>query len=222
MASLQIIKGANEGTTVPLEGDRFVLGRNPDCAVVIPVTSVSREHAQILRVHGKYFIEDRGSRNGTFVNNQAISARTALKHNDKIRICDFLASFLDALPVEPPADEPHEVGDDASTSTVEAMISQSSHLLLETQPAEKLRHLLEVSSNLVKTLELDALLPKIADSLFGLFRQADRCFLIQTDDSGRLMPRVVRTRRPIDEANARFSRSIVRRCLETAQAFLSD
>src|SRR5437870_5074554 len=95
MASLQILKGANEGTTVPLEGDRFVLGRNPDCAVVIPVTSVSREHAQILRVHGKFFIEDRGSRNGTFVNNQAISARTPLKHNDKIRICDFLATFLD-------------------------------------------------------------------------------------------------------------------------------
>jgi len=52
--------------------------------------------------------------------------------------------------------------------------------LLETQPArEKLRVLLDISSNLGKTLELDKLLPKIVDSLFGLFRQADRCFLIQ-------------------------------------------
>src|SRR5262249_12376746 len=33
---------------------------------------------------------------------------------------------------------------------------------------------------------------------------------------------VVKTRRPQDETNARFSRSIVRRCLDTAQAFLSD
>jgi serine phosphatase RsbU (regulator of sigma subunit) len=39
---------------------------------------------------------------------------------------------------------------------------------------------------------------------------------------GRMMPRVVRTRKPHEEANARYSRSIVRRCLETAQAFLSD
>ncbi len=47
--------------------------RNPDCGIVIPVTSVSREHAEILRTSGKYFIEDKKSRNGTFVNNQAIN-----------------------------------------------------------------------------------------------------------------------------------------------------
>src|SRR5262249_1350653 len=72
-------------------------------------------------------------------------------------------------------------------------------------------------------LELPVLLPRIADSLFDLFHQADRCFVIQTDEAtGRLMPRVVKTRRPQDEPNARYSRSIVKRCLETAQAFLSD
>ncbi len=83
--------------------------------------------------------------------------------------------------------------------------------------------LLEISSNLSKTLELDALLPQIAESLFGLFRQADRCFIIQAEEgTKKLMPRVVKTRRPQDEPNARPSRTIVQRCLETAQAFLSD
>src|SRR5215211_6953652 len=95
MPSLHILKGPNEGASVPLDGDRFILGRNPDCAVVIPVTSVSREHAQIVRIGGKYFIEDRQSRNGTFVNNQQVSSRTALKNNDRIRICDFIAAFVD-------------------------------------------------------------------------------------------------------------------------------
>src|SRR5271168_4981939 len=95
MPSLQILKGPNEGTVIPLDGDKFIMGRNPDCWIVIPVTSVSREHAQILRLQGKYFIEDKQSRNGTFVNNQAINARTALKNNDRIRICDFIAAFVD-------------------------------------------------------------------------------------------------------------------------------
>src|SRR5439155_25211364 len=108
MPSLQILKGPNEGTVIQLEGDRFALGRNPDCAVVIPVTSVSREHAQILRIGGKYFIEDKQSRNGTFVNNQAINARTALKNNDRIRICDFIAAFLDASASVEDADEEAE------------------------------------------------------------------------------------------------------------------
>src|SRR5947209_12457599 len=95
MPSLHILKGPNEGNVIPLDGDKFVLGRNPECGIVIPVTSVSREHAQILRVGGRYFIEDKQSRNGTFVNEKAISARTLLKNNDKIRICDFQATFQD-------------------------------------------------------------------------------------------------------------------------------
>jgi sigma-B regulation protein RsbU (phosphoserine phosphatase) len=218
MPSLQILKGPNEGAVIPLEGDRFVLGRNPDCGIVIPVTSVSREHAQILRLQGKYFIEDKQSRNGTFVNNQAINVRTALKNNDRIRICDFIAAFVDQN--DHHQDEEPEEAD--GPSTVEAMLNHTSHVLLDTQPAEKLRLLIEISNNLSKTLELQTLLPKITDSLFHLFRQADRCFLITSGEGDRLMPRVVKTRRAADEGNARFSRSIVRRCLQDAQAFLSD
>jgi serine phosphatase RsbU (regulator of sigma subunit)/pSer/pThr/pTyr-binding forkhead associated (FHA) protein len=220
MPSLQILKGPNEGSVIPLEGDRFVLGRNPDCGIVIPVTSVSREHAQILRLQGKFFIEDKQSRNGTFVNNQAINTRTALKNNDRIRICDFIAAFLEQPQDQAEADDEGDESD--GPSTVEAMLNHTSHLLLETQPAEKLRLLVEIANNLSKTLELGPLLPKIADSLFSLFRQADRCFLIQSGEGERLLPRVVKTRRGTDEGTARFSKSIVRKCLETAQAFLSD
>jgi serine phosphatase RsbU (regulator of sigma subunit) len=217
MPTLQILKGPNEGNTIQLEGDRFILGRNPDCAVVIPYTSVSREHAQILRVNNKYFIEDKQSRNGTFVNNQAINQRTALKNNDRIRICDFIAAFLDTGTVDQEPDDDAEEG----PSTVEASLNHTSHLLLEAQPAEKLRLLIDIANNLSKTLELQSLLPKIGDSLFQVFRQADRCFLILAEND-KLMPRIVKTRRPNEESNARFSKSIVRKTLGEAKAFLSD
>src|SRR5215813_8062858 len=118
MPSLHILKGANQGATVPLAKDRFVIGRNPECDVVIPITSVSREHAQILRVQGRFHIEDMQSRIG-----------------------DFLAVFLDADP-----DAHEDDGGQENSSTVEATLSHSSSLvLLETQPAEKLRGLLEIS-----------------------------------------------------------------------------
>ena len=185
MAQLQVQK-PDEGRQIVLDGDKFVLGRNPDCAIVIPVTSVSREHAQILRINGKFFIEDKQSRNGTFVNSQAITGRTLLKNNDKIRICDFLAVFLEN-------DEEEEGGN----TTVEATLAQSSHMILDTQPAERLRGLLEISASLSKTLQLDLLFPKIGDSLFQLFKQADRCFLILAEDDGKkLLPRLVKTRWP--------------------------
>jgi serine phosphatase RsbU (regulator of sigma subunit)/pSer/pThr/pTyr-binding forkhead associated (FHA) protein len=222
MPSLQVLKGPNEGAVIPIDQERSVLGRNPDCAVVIPVTSVSREHAEIVRVNGKFYIVDKQSRNGTFVNNQAISQKTLLKNNDRIRICDFIAAFLDS----PEADSDSEEDSDGEEgpSTVEATLNHTSHMLLETQPAEKLRLLLEINNNLSKTLELQSLLPKIADSLFSLFKQADRCFIIvsEGEKGEKLMPKVVKTRRAADEGNARFSKSIVRRTLEEAKAFLSD
>jgi serine phosphatase RsbU (regulator of sigma subunit)/pSer/pThr/pTyr-binding forkhead associated (FHA) protein len=229
MASLHILKGQNPGQRVVLDAEKVVMGRDPECQVVIPMNSVSRKHAHILRVGGRYFIEDLQSRNGTYVNHQAINGRTPLKNNDRIRICDFLATFHEsAYPPLPPelakgGDEPEAEESEGST-TVEASISHSSHLnIVETQPAEKLKALLEISSNLSKVLQLDQLLPKIVDSLFGVFKQADRCFLILTEEgSGKLIPKVIKTRRPQDEANARFSRSIVKQCLETNQAFLSD
>ena len=95
MPQLHVLKGANEGALIPLDGDSFILGRNPDSEIHIPFTSVSREHAQIVRVQGRFYIDDLQSRNGTFVNNQAVHSRTLLKNNDRIRICDFLAAFLE-------------------------------------------------------------------------------------------------------------------------------
>jgi serine phosphatase RsbU (regulator of sigma subunit)/pSer/pThr/pTyr-binding forkhead associated (FHA) protein len=231
MASLQVIKGANQGQEVAIEVDQFILGRNPDCHLVIPITSVSREHAQILRVQDKFFIEDKQSRNHTFVNDQQVMARTELKDKDRVKICDFIAVFLDGskrLPL--PAElargatvEELDTEEDAPPVPEATISSHSSHLLLETQPREKLNALLEISGKLSKTLEIDPLLPKIVDILFQLFRQADRGFIILLDEAtGRLIPKVVKTRRAQDEINARFSKSIVRQCMESLQAVLSD
>ncbi len=101
--------------------------------------------------------------------------------------------------------------------------SVASNVLLETQPAEKLNALLDILANLSQTLELDPLLPKIVDTMFQMFKQADRAFIILSDPATkRLIPKVIKTRRQLDETNARFSRKIVNQSIETVQAILSD
>lgn len=230
MASLQVQKGGTPGQVVPLEGDKFVLGRNPDCHVVINGTAVSRAHAHIVRERGKFFIEDMKSRNGTYVNNELVKDRVQLKDNDKIKICDFVCSFHETPILKPlPAafrDEETDDGVDTpgTPPPYETTLSHSSSKqILETQPAEKLRMMLEINNNLCRTLELEPLLPKIVDNLFQLFKQADRCFIVLYDEANkRLIPKVIKTRRPTDEASARFSRSIVNKCIDTALAVLSD
>lgn len=225
MANLLILKGTNQGASVSLDADKVVLGRNADCGVIINLPSVSREHAMIRRIAGKHYIEDLKSRNGTRVNNQDINARVQLKNNDRIKICDSEFLFVDMppLPMNLAGEAPEPEEGEESSSTVEATISHSSKQILETQPAEKLAFLLSITAELTQTLNLDDLLPKIADNLFQVFKQADRCFIIFGEEgSERLQPRVVKTRRAGEEGNARFSRSIVRRGLEKAEALLSE
>jgi sigma-B regulation protein RsbU (phosphoserine phosphatase) len=231
MACLHVLKGGNQGAVVPLEnGDQWIMGRNADCQVVINLPAVSREHAVIRLAQGKYYIEDLKSRNGTAVNNQEIRGRTELNHNDRIKICDSVFAFVAQAPKPPlpaellPLVAAEDEGEESS-STVEATISSGSkQQLLETQPSEKLAFLVEVTADLTQTFDMDELLPKIGDSLFQVFRQADRAFIILADaqNESKLLPKVIKTRRAQDESTARFSRKIVNRCLETAQALLSE
>ncbi|POX62827.1 FHA domain-containing protein [Streptomyces sp. Ru62] len=86
------------GRTGPFTGQSVVLGdapltfgRKSDNDVVIVSVSASRLHAEIVTENGTYVLHDRGSRNGTYVNEQRV-IRHELTPGDTIRIGD--ESFL--------------------------------------------------------------------------------------------------------------------------------
>ena len=229
---LSMTKGPEEGKVYYLNKEVMILGRQAACDIVIPVTSVSREHAKITHADGEFYLYDNESRNGTYLNNNRMDTKLSevpLKNGDRIRICDveFTVSGLEeGAPVSEAQPQMEDLEADAGEEdapSIEAAVANNNQVL-DAQPAEKLRGLLEISANLSKTLELEPLLPKIADTLFQVFRQADRCFIILTDEANpsRLIPKVLKTRRPQDEQNARFSRTIVKRCLESGEAFTAD
>ena len=60
------------GDTYRIE-EEAVLGRQSDCDIVVSDTRASRQHARIYLSEGKYFVEDLGSRNGTSLNDQALT-----------------------------------------------------------------------------------------------------------------------------------------------------
>ncbi len=201
-------------TEIQLDQEKIVIGRSPQMSqyVISNKDTVSRQHVQILVIGDRFYIEDlreedQGKKkHRTFVNDSVIPFRKPiqLKHQDCVRICEFQATFID--------DDP---------STVEAMLSSKSESHLDMQPAIKLAALLEITNKLSKTMQLDAKLPEVADSLLQLFPQADRCFIIFVDEeNGELKTKVVRTRQAIDGGATRFSHTVVRQCLLTKQATL--
>ena len=67
------------------EGEN-VIGRDPAAVVWIDFASVSRRHARIVVNAGTATVEDLGSRNGTSLRGERITAPTKLSSGDRIRI----------------------------------------------------------------------------------------------------------------------------------------
>ncbi len=55
--------------------ERLVLGRAPGCEVVLTGQHVSRRHAALVRRQDGWWVEDLGSRNGTFCGGERLSQR---------------------------------------------------------------------------------------------------------------------------------------------------
>jgi pSer/pThr/pTyr-binding forkhead associated (FHA) protein len=88
MASLQIRVGNTQVWHYSLEDEQTILGRNPDCDVVIPSLCAARKHARITRVGDQFFVEDMDTLGGTRVNgaepSNQIKGRKLLQRGDEI------------------------------------------------------------------------------------------------------------------------------------------
>lgn len=233
-AVLQVLKGDNSGQVYALDREKMVLGRHPDCDIVLDAGAVSRQHAQILSVNADYFVEDLKSRNGTYVNGQQIQDRHRLADNDRIKICDLLFTFrAKGHGAEPPggasaASLSAEIVDDTGATTGSTFLSKldvsgSREGMRVTVNAEaKLKALMEINHNLGSAIAVEQVLPKILDSLFKVFLQADRGFVVmQENDKAPLIPKAIKHRRASDEEMVRISRTIIRQVMEGKEAILS-
>ncbi len=101
-ASLRLI--GRDGKEYPLTGATLI-GRAPECSIVIDEEGVSRHHAQVEIAEGKTMLKDLGSRNGTFVNDIRIETATEIKAGDRIRLHDipFTVKAADPAGVNPTA-----------------------------------------------------------------------------------------------------------------------
>ena len=95
MARLTITSGPRAGERFDLADQRTILGRHPDCDVVLDAAAVSRQHAQLVIDGSQCYVEDLHSRNGTFLNEQLVESRSLLHEGDQLRVCDITFEFLE-------------------------------------------------------------------------------------------------------------------------------
>ncbi|HMP07631.1 MAG TPA: SpoIIE family protein phosphatase, partial [Lacipirellulaceae bacterium] len=90
------------------------------------------------------------------------------------------------------------------------------------KPEQQLQAMIEISNNLSNTLSVKDILPKVLDSLFKIFVQADRGFVIMRPKPGAPpVPVAAKARHGDADMGMRVSRTIVQRAIEEKKAILS-
>ena len=149
--SLIFVQGS-EQRTLYLDHTPFTIGRKMEKDLAIADPRVSRDHALIISENGKFYVEDQGSKHGTFVNGERVQ-RKALDRNDRLEFGarDTIYAVF----------HPQHV----TTNTARDFLSQISGIQIskENTDLEKLTIFLEAARKLNTTGVLDEILLTLLD-----------------------------------------------------------
>lgn len=230
-----------------------LLGRDPHSDIVLSDRTISRRHARIFQRDGVYFIEDLNSVNGVAINGRRISEITQLYHQDQIALHDIVFQFLDSTSdAAPPAEHPQDtLGDDESTLDGLQQLGEfvalrdlaaeehspaatlADDALVGSGPASgpgardhaftKLQAILEITQSLGASLNLAEVLPRILESLFRIFPQARRGYILQRDKpSGELELRAIKHETTGSDTVSPIGGQVAQRVMREGVAFLSS
>jgi len=91
-ACLIVLRGFTERRCNPLDGRVYNIGRGFENDLVFAEDSVSRRHACVTRKGNRYWLQDRESGNGTWVNNKSVR-RVELREGDLIGVGQIIMMF---------------------------------------------------------------------------------------------------------------------------------
>ena len=83
---LRVTKGSSAGKEIPITKTRFMIGRGDDCQLRPHSDVISRNHCCIVVEGGRVYLDDMGSKNGSYVNEERVEGRAELRNGDELRI----------------------------------------------------------------------------------------------------------------------------------------
>ena len=207
MATLIVLQGPDKGRTLRTTDDVVLLGRG---SPQIPLTdqTISRRHAELKMVDGGWVLLDLGSANGTYVNGVRIQKATRLKHGDQVRVGSTLLVYAGDESVQQfsgagiPSDlVTLDAGSPALDAAVVASVPSSEDSIVlaapETAYAVKAWNMMrELSDVIGSLLPSEQLLARVLDIVFAEVDVDRGVIFVQDEESGELMPEVVRFRGP--------------------------
>ena len=224
MLELVFLSGARAGVVVPVSTE-LVAGRDSECNLELPDPRVSRLHARFVWDGTTCQVVDANSSNGTFVNEKQVK-QADLKVGDVVRLGGTRLR-LRAPSRTKGASRPRTSVFGIRETAIPEMahsVSLSEVDQASTGDPSSLQHrlakVIHVSELLATARNLDDLYEPVLDSLFGLFPQTDRAFLMLGDRVENLDPRAMRQSQPSAPGQLVVSSTICRHALEKGEAIV--
>jgi len=223
-----------------------VIGRSPECQVVLKDFGISRQHAKIVVDEDGARILDLKSKNGTTVNGVPV-VEAPLKEGDRILLGKFQLTFSKSLEGKVVLDEAKPLSEEAGT--IIRSVGELSKLLSSTetsggaaavadvrkapadvQEIEKSNRILKVLTKVAETLiavrPVEEVLHQVMDIVFDHV-PADRGFLmLQEEGTAKLVPMVIKHRNPSgasgDQAKISISKTIADRVVKDRVSILTS
>src|SRR5919108_1673521 len=219
-----------------------VIGRSPECQVVLKDFGISRTHAKIIVGDDGVRIVDLKSKNGTQVNGVPV-VEAPLKDGDRILLGKFQLTFGKTLEGKVVLDEAKPLSEEAGT--IIRSVGELSKLLSPLEPAgapvaaeakkapdvqeiEKSNRILKVLTRVAETLiavrPVEEVLDQVLEIVFDHL-PADRGFVMLRDEStARLVPMVIKHRHPGsgEQSKITISKTIADRVLKDRVAILTS
>ena len=223
-----------------------VIGRSPECQVVLKDFGISRQHAKIVVDEDGARILDLKSKNGTTVNGVPV-VEAPLKDGDRILLGKFQLTFSKSLEGKVVLDEAKPLSEEAGTiirsvgelskllSSTEtsggaAAVADVRKVPADVQEIEKSNRILKVLTKVAETLiavrPVEEVLHQVMDIVFDHV-PADRGFLMLQEDMGaKLVPMVIKHRNASaasgDQAKISISKTIADRVVKDRVSILTS
>jgi len=206
----QLVVTAQDGSVATYTlGPLTVIGRHPDCEVVLSDPMSSRRHCKIEKIGANFFVEDNNSANGTIFNSEPLKTRRTCNLGDVIQIGltrlvlttedvpKTQGDFNSSLPmVSLKEDRPEEAPNfdftiAAGGQAVSEAEESSADLSQLKRVTQRLKVLLDLGKSLGSTLNPRTVLQTCLDKLFSdVFTQAARGFILLYGPDGQL-PQII-------------------------------
>lgn len=208
-----------------LTGRPVVVGRAPECDLMVADPFLSRRHARLYQAEGGLFVEDFGSSNGTLVNGNVIAGPTRIGAGDLLRLSGT------EIAVEEVEEEPRDVRPAAAEAApAELTMLRPVEALLAEAPAptaadelgryaRRLKLVNRLNRDLGSTVAQAEVLDLTLDGLFEHL-QPEEAVIYLAESAGDGL-RLAASRPPVAAAERPVSETLRREVMEKGQAALA-